>query len=90
MKTTNTEQKHIWQIDDVVYYVDESPVYGKFPSIGKGTVHEIHRDYIRVKTADPVYEYVSVDTRLCYCKLDRLFEDLQAWFLKERKRLEKA
>lgn len=49
MKTTNTKQKHIWEIDDVIYYLNETDKAGDVPEISKGYVEEIRRDSIRVK-----------------------------------------
>ena len=90
MKMKTTKQKHIWQIDDVVYFVDETSIFGLFPHIGKGTVHEIHRDVLRVKIGEHDYDYISVQTDKCYNDLDQLFCDLQEHLIRERKRIEKV
>lgn len=41
--------RHIWEIDDVVYYLNETDKAGDVPEISKGYVEEIRRDWIRVK-----------------------------------------
>lgn len=48
MKTTN-KTRHTWEIDDVVYYLNETDNAGDVPEISQGYVEEIRRDYICVK-----------------------------------------
>ena len=43
------KQKQKWQIDDLVYFLEETGTNGEFPNMLRGTVEEIRRDCVRIK-----------------------------------------
>ena len=78
-----------WEIDDVVYYLDESD-RGHFPEIRRAHVEEIHRSTLRLRPAGTVERdnLVFVDRGLCYRDVEKLLATLRNHLNNETTRLE--
>ena len=87
---SKTKQPHIWQIDDDVYFIDETECPGQIPGITRGTVEEIKRDALRVRTAPGEYSLLWVDRDACYSEADDLYEVLKTHMERQFKKLKRG
>lgn len=78
-----TKQK--WQIDDLVYFLDDDTEgRGAFRSMLRGTVEEITRDAVRVKIRAGNYENLLwVENDNAYASADELRAAVQAHLEKQ-------
>ena len=67
-----------WNIDDTVYFLDETCENGEFPEICKGKVEEIHRDKIRVKVPPKYSDYSDTEGNLLFVRKEYCFKSLKA------------
>ena len=78
-----------WEIDDVVYYLDESD-RGHFPTIQRARVEEIHRSMLRLRPDGTVERdnLVFVEMGLCYRDVKDLLTMLKYHLNNETTRLD--
>ena len=67
------KQKQKWQIDDLVYFLDQTSQIGEFPTMYRGSIEELKRNCVRIKLS------FKAHTNLVWIDNDKVFasaEDL--------------
>ena len=78
------KQKQKWQIDDQVYFLDQTSNIGEMPEMYRGTIEELKRDSVRVKLVFKAHtNLVWVDNDKVFASADALSKALCAHLAKQ-------
>lgn len=78
------KQKHKWQIDDLVYFLDQTSQIGEFPMMYRGIIEELKRDCVRVILSFKNHtNLVWVDNDKVFASTEDLMEALKVHMAKQ-------